>query len=103
MQKLPITDLKAGMLTARSILGTDGRLLLAQDTVLTTAYIERMNELGVAAIYVQNPYLKDIKVPELVRDETTVAPAPTFVCRCCGATMRVVEIVRRRQPIRAPP
>lgn len=44
MQKLPISDLKAGMLTARSILGTDGRLLLAQDTVLTTAYIERMKE-----------------------------------------------------------
>lgn len=47
--------------------------------------------------------LLDVPTPELVRDETTVAPAPTFVCRCCGATMRVVEIVRRRQPIRAPP
>lgn len=47
--------------------------------------------------------LLDVPPPEPVRDETAVTPAPTFVCRCCGATMRVVEIVRRRQPIRAPP
>ena len=47
--------------------------------------------------------LLDVPAPEPVSDETAVMPAPTFVCRCCGATMRVVEIVRRRQPIRAPP
>lgn len=41
--------------------------------------------------------------PMSADDETAVMPAPTFVCRCCGATMRVVEIVMRRQPIRAPP
>ena len=86
MQKLPITDLKAGMMTARSILGTDGRLLLAQDTVLTTAYIERMKELGVAAIYVQNPYLKDIKIPELVRDETRYVAMQAV--KECFATLR---------------
>jgi len=47
--------------------------------------------------------LLDVPPPEPVSDETAVMPAPVFVCRCCGATMRVVEIVRRRQPIRAPP
>jgi hypothetical protein len=41
--------------------------------------------------------------PEPVDAETAVMPVPTFVCRCCGATMRVVEIVMRQQPIRAPP
>jgi len=47
--------------------------------------------------------LLDVPRPEAVDDETAVMPVPTFVCRCCGATMRVVEIVMRRQPIRAPP
>jgi hypothetical protein len=28
---------------------------------------------------------------------------PTFVCRCCGAAMRIIETFPRRQPIRAPP
>jgi hypothetical protein len=36
-------------------------------------------------------------------DEPAVTPAPTFVCRCCGAVMRVVEIVLRGPLIRAPP
>ena len=47
--------------------------------------------------------LLDVPPPEPVSDETAVTPAPTFVCRCCGATMRVVEVVMRQQPIRAPP
>jgi hypothetical protein len=47
--------------------------------------------------------LLDAPRPELVDDESAVRPVPTFVCRCCGATMRVVETVMRRQPIRAPP
>ena len=29
--------------------------------------------------------------------------APTFVCRCCGAAMSVIETFLRGQPIRAPP
>lgn len=41
--------------------------------------------------------------PEPTRDETDATDVPTFVCRCCGAAMRVVEIILRRQPIRAPP
>jgi hypothetical protein len=41
--------------------------------------------------------------PEPANDEVAVTPAPTFVCRCCGAAMRVVEILIRQQPIRAPP
>ena len=41
--------------------------------------------------------------PMLADDESAVLPTPTFVCHCCGATMRVVEVVMRRQPIRAPP
>lgn len=45
----------------------------------------------------------EVPPPEPVSDETAVTPAPTFVCRCCGATMHVVEIMMRQQPIRAPP
>lgn len=47
--------------------------------------------------------LLDVPPPESVSDETAVLPAPTFVCRCCGAAMHIVEIIMRRQPIRAPP
>jgi Putative transposase. len=41
--------------------------------------------------------------PDPVSDEIEVIPQPTFVCRCCGAVMQVVEIFPRQQSIRAPP
>jgi hypothetical protein len=47
--------------------------------------------------------LLDVPRPEPLDDETAVMPVPTFVCRCCGATMRVIEIMMRQQSIRAPP
>ena len=90
MQKLPTTDLKAGMMTARSIMSTDGLLLLARGTVLTAAYIQRLNELGIAAIYVQNPYLKDIEVPEVVRDETRYIAMQAV--KECFATLRERQV-----------
>lgn len=70
MQKIATADLRVGMKTAKDILSADGRMLLARDTVLTDGYIARLHTLGVAALYVQNPYLQDIEVPELVQDET---------------------------------
>ena len=47
--------------------------------------------------------LLDAPQPEPVDNEIAAMPVPAFVCRCCGATMRVVEIMLRQQPIRAPP
>ena len=47
--------------------------------------------------------LLNMPPPEPLSDETDTTCAPTFVCRCCGAAMRIVGIVMRSQPIRAPP
>ena len=48
-------------------------------------------------------HLLDVPPPASVIDEVAVSPAPTFVCRCCGAVMRVVEVILRGPMIRAPP
>lgn len=45
----------------------------------------------------------DAPPPEPVREETEKTSAPSFVCRCCGAAMRIVEVFPRRPTIRAPP
>ena len=48
--------------------------------------------------------LLKVPPPEPVSDDANASsPVPVFSCRCCGATMRVIEIIMRRQPIRAPP
>ena len=41
--------------------------------------------------------------PTPVIDDTPVAAQPTFICRCCGGTMHVAEVILRRPPIREPP
>jgi hypothetical protein len=45
-----------------------------------------------------NAPASDVAVAELPSPVT-----PTFVCRCCGAAMSVIETFLRGQPIRAPP
>ncbi|MEY4761963.1 MAG: hypothetical protein RLZZ200_1819 [Pseudomonadota bacterium] len=45
----------------------------------------------------------DVPPPAPIREETDETPAATFVCRCCGAAMRIVEVFLRRPTIRAPP
>jgi hypothetical protein len=47
--------------------------------------------------------LLNVPQPEPVIDEPANTSVPTFVCRCCGAAMNVVELLMHRQPIRAPP
>ena len=47
--------------------------------------------------------LLDMPRPEPGDDETAEMPVPTFFCRRCGATMRVIDIMMRQQSIRAPP
>jgi len=41
--------------------------------------------------------------PEIAVAELEAPAVPTFICRCCGAGMSVVETFLRGQPIRAPP
>ena len=47
--------------------------------------------------------LLNVPPPTLVVAEHDATAKPTFVCRCCGAAMRVTETFMRGQPIRAPP
>lgn len=48
----------------------------------------------------ENPGVNDQPVDDT---RLAVAISPTFVCRCCGASMIIIETFFRRQSIRAPP
>lgn len=47
--------------------------------------------------------LLDVPPPVPVSEAPDETPRPTFVCRCCGAVMHVVEVFPRRPTLRAPP
>ena len=76
--------------------------------VLPTGF-HRIRHYGLLANAGRREYLATARAllkvppPAPVTEAAVAVPAPTFVCRCCGAAMRVVEIVMRQQPIRAPP
>lgn len=47
--------------------------------------------------------LLNVPPPEIAVAAHELSVTPSFVCRCCGAAMRVIETFLRGQPIRAPP
>ena len=70
----------------------------------------RIRHYGLLANPVRRTNLAKIRelldvVPEfnITPKDAIVEARPTFVCRHCGASMIVIEILERTAPIRAPP
>ncbi|EGO64267.1 HD-GYP domain-containing protein [Acetonema longum] len=72
MQRITVSEAKLGMKSARSIYNADGRLLLAEGVPFNDYYIKRLNEIGLPALYIQSPLSADVKVPQLVQEETRI-------------------------------
>lgn len=70
MQKISAPNLQPGMIVARNIYSGDGLLLLNSGMKLTESFIDRLKKLGISSIYIENPYLGEIEIPEAVREET---------------------------------
>lgn len=71
MRRIKIEDSEPGMIIARSIFSSDGRVLLNSGVVLSDSLILRMLNLGIGSIYVQDPYFEDIAEPQDVVSEQT--------------------------------
>ncbi len=70
MQRVRISQLTPGMITARNIFDAEGRMLLAADMEITESYIHRLQEMEVYAIYVRNPLFDDVEIPLVLSEET---------------------------------
>ena len=70
MQRVRVSQLTEGMITARNVFSTDGRMLLAADKEITESYIRRLQEMEVYAIYVRNPLFDDVEIPLVLSEET---------------------------------
>ena len=78
MQRILVSELKPGMMTARNVISAEGRLLLAADKAVTDSYIRRLQEMGVFAIYVRNPFFEDVEIPVILDEETRTASIQTI-------------------------
>lgn len=68
MEKLAMDKLRAGMVLARSIFQSDGRILIRKDVELSTSIIAKLKDLRYPAAYVDTSVNDEIK--ELVSDLT---------------------------------
>lgn len=46
MQRIPIGQMRPGMITARPVIGSEGKTLLAPNTEMTAAYVSRLERLN---------------------------------------------------------
>lgn len=70
MQRVLVSQLNVGMVTARNVFSADGRMLLAAEREITESYIRRLQELGIYAIYVRNPFFDNVEIPLVINEET---------------------------------
>ncbi|MEN6347930.1 MAG: HD-GYP domain-containing protein, partial [Syntrophomonas sp.] len=86
MQRITIDNLEPGMVIARTIIASDGRALLNENTRLNDTYIHRLRNLGVLSVYVKDG-LADIDVPEII--STQVRSAVSSKLNNCLKTFAV--------------
>lgn len=70
MQKIRIEKLSPGMVLARSIYATDGRMLVREKTKLSESLLERLKTLGLPAAYIQT--MVQSEADEVVSEITRV-------------------------------
>lgn len=70
MRRINIENLKPGMQVGRSILGSEGRILLNFGVILTDSYIQRLRNLGIASVYIKDELFGEVDIPEVVSEQT---------------------------------
>ncbi|MED1951857.1 HD-GYP domain-containing protein [Brevibacillus centrosporus] len=70
MRKLHISSVKPGDIVAKSVFLENGNVLLGLGVELTQRYIDRLVQLGIDTIYIQDKHTEDIIPEEAIRDET---------------------------------
>jgi putative nucleotidyltransferase with HDIG domain len=73
MRRVKIAELKLGMIVARNIYDSDGRILLHTGVQLSDNYITRLNQMGIASVYIKDEFDEfNIPVVDVVSEQTRV-------------------------------
>ncbi|GEB34430.1 HD-GYP domain-containing protein [Brevibacillus parabrevis] len=94
MRKLHITSVKPGDIIAKSIFQENGNVLLGLGVQLTERYIERLKQLGIDTLYIQDKRTEDIIPEDTIRDETRKEAVDT-VYKTMTTLMDQPQIKRR--------
>ena len=72
MLRLSLEHLKAGMIIARNVYNANGSLLLGKHQVLDEQVINRLENLNIDAVYVENPLCQIEPAEEVIHEKTRV-------------------------------
>ncbi|MGN7471628.1 HD-GYP domain-containing protein [Brevibacillus sp. SAFN-007a] len=97
MRKLHITSVKPGDVIAKSIFQENGNILLGMGVQLTERYIERLKQLGIDTLYIQDKRTDDIIPEDVIRDETR-KQAVDAVYKTMTTLMDQPHVKRRTSP-----
>ncbi len=70
MRRVSIRYLQPGMTVARTIYSNNGKVLLAEGMRITQNYIERLTEMGIASVYINDGLFNGIEnIPDVVSEQ----------------------------------
>lgn len=70
MRRIAVSKLIPGMRVGRNVYGKDGQIWLGKGVLLTRRYIERLKELQIPVIYVDDGFVPDVEVKDIISEET---------------------------------
>ncbi|WNR45014.1 HD-GYP domain-containing protein [Paenibacillus roseipurpureus] len=70
MKYVHLDTVEAGQYLGRTIYASNGAILLSENVQLTVFMINTLNRIGVTMIYIKDPDLEDVEMPEILSDET---------------------------------
>ncbi|HMM21442.1 MAG TPA: HD-GYP domain-containing protein [Selenomonadales bacterium] len=77
MRRILLENIASGMKLAKPLYSADGRILLNAGLELKESYIERLHNLDVSYIYVEDDLTADIEVPDVVSEQARVEAVST--------------------------
>lgn len=70
MRKISLEQLRPGMRLAHAVLSSEGNTLLRAGVRVRPAYVRRLREMGFTTVFISEPGLDDVIVPEPIKTET---------------------------------
>jgi hypothetical protein len=64
MPKIPVAKLEPGMKLAKPVVAKNGMVMLGEGTELSATWIERINDMDIASVFVEGPPIQMIPVEE---------------------------------------
>lgn len=70
VRRVPLNEVKEGERLGRTLLSSDGKVLLAAGQRLEERFLQRLKELGYFAVYIQDQATEDIEIEDVVSEQT---------------------------------